>query len=303
MNYNMKKIIFIILFCASFYSYGNSNYRASADTAKTDSTKTTEKYRKIKFGVDYANASTFNGRKDTSVRYTVSPSLEYIGKLGFFSKLSLVHVPATKKIFDELSADIGWNFDFSDKWDGSIGYSHYFFDTKAARINAAIANRLDANVGYDWNLLYSFLDIEWDGGNNKFPVKAPSNPQKTLLVAKKTNDVFVTFSNSHEFLFDDLLKKSDRITITPNADILLGTQNFLITYKGKTDVAFKKYQQQAAKFNLTGYMLYLEMKYKIKKLSFELIPNYIFPKNVPPGESTKPFFVMNAGIYFTFKHK
>jgi hypothetical protein len=299
----MKKNIFIILFSISYYSYGINSCNVLADTSKTDSVKVTQKFRKIKLGVDYASVNTVNGRQDTSVRYTFSPSLEYIGKLGLFGKLSLIHVPATKRVFDELSADAGWNFTFSDKWDGGIGYSHYFFDTKAAMINAAISNRLNVNAGYDWDILYSYLDIDWIGGNNKFPVKVPANPKKTTAVLKKTNDVFVTFSNSHQFSFDDLLKKGDYITITPNADILCGTQNYLITYKGKTDVAYKKYQEQAAKFNITGYMLYLELKYKIKGLALELAPDYIFPENVPAGESTKPFFVMNAGIFYTFKHK
>lgn len=274
-----------------------SNYKVLTDTEKTDSVKKDKKYRSVKLGIDYASAIAFKARKDTAKLYSFSPYFKYSGKYGFFTKINIVDVPGTKKGFDELNTSFGWDFNFSQKWDGSIGYAHYFYNSKVARIKAAISNEISANVSYDWDFLYSYLGVDLDGGNNKFPYNGK-------MVSKKTRDYYLVFSNSHEFSFDFFLKRVDDLTVTPGMDILFGTQNFLVTYKGKTDPTNITYQQKASKFNLTGIMLDLEIKYRIKKLTILLYPEYTFPKNVPTGESTKPYFVMNAGIYFTFKqHK
>ncbi len=138
--------------------------------------------------------------------------------------------------------------------------------------------------------------MNWDRGNNKFP-------SKEKILTQKSNDYSLIFSNSHVFSIDDLLKKGDDFFITPEADVLCGTQIFLVKHKGKTNPTDKIYQKQAAKFNLTGYLLSLELKYKIKKFTLELTPTYIIPENVPAGESSTPYFVMNASVYFTFKKK
>ena len=299
---NMKKIILILIFFISLYSHGEAGSRILSNPAQkvflfnmTDSIQVAEKHRKIKSGVDYASVSAFKGRKDTTGVSLLSPYFEYTGKHGFYTRMALDHVPGGKrKFFDEFNSEIGWNFDFSDNWDGFIGYSHYFYDSQVARIMASVSNEIKTNVGYDWKYLYSFLDFDWSGGNNKFPYKG-------VIVTTKSHDFQLAFSNSHQFSFDRILKRSANLSITPDADILYGTQNFLVTYKGKTNTSEKVYQQQAKKFRLTGYVFYLEIKYKIKKLTMELSPNYTIPKNVPKGESTKPFFVMDASVYVTFK--
>ncbi len=293
----MKKISLIVLFFVCIYSY--SNCQNLTETKLEDPVKKTVKYRKLKLGLDYASTITFKGRQDSSRLFSISPYLDYRGKYGLFAKVSLDDVPGTKKGFDELNASIGWDHSFTDKLDCSIGYSHYFYNSQVARIKASVSNEIAANISYDWDWLYTYIGVDLDGGNNKFPYKGK-------IVTKKTRDVYLVFSNSHEFSFDFFTERSDNLTINPGVDFLFGTQNFLVTYKGKTDPANATnavYQKQASRFALTGIMLDLDIKYTRKKLTFFLSPNYTFPKNVPPGESSTPYLVVNASVYLTFKGK
>ena len=284
MRYVCIAILLISFNILSTYAKGN------------DTIITKERYSETRFGMDYASVNTYNGRKDTNKIRVLSPSFQYVGKRGFYTNLSLVNVPHAKKLFDELNTNFGWQHDFSNDWDANVSFSHFFYDSKVARINAAISNALNINLGKDWDVLYTNLDFNIDASNNKFPYRGK-------IIAQKSRDVFFDFSNAHEFAYSPSLSNGDSLKIIPKADILFGTQNFLVTYRGKTNLADKVYRKDAAKFKLTGYVISASLKYEIKKLTFELRPDYFIPKNVPTGESATPFFVMNGAIYFTFKKK
>lgn len=263
----------------------------------SDSSSSAEKHRKFKMELDYSSDNTFKGRKDTTNIPILAPFFKYTAKSGFFLQASLVNVPTPKankqKVFDELDAGLGWMFDFSDKWDGIISYTHYFFDSKIARIKAAVQNDLNATVGYDWDVLYHRLIIDYNSGNPNFVSK------KGKKISTRSRDFSITLANSHNFSFD--FSNNKNFTIAPEADALFGTQNFLASYKGKTSDA--TYQKQASAFNLTAFMFYLTVSYEIKKWTFMLDPSYTIPQNVPNGESSSPYFVMSGSIYITFKSK
>ena len=211
---------------------------------------------------------------------------------------SLANTPGGKKAFDEMDLGLGKRWRFSDKWDGSLSYTHYFFDSNVARIKAALQNDLAASAGYDWDILYSQLLFDWSEGSDQFKYKGKK-------VAQKTRDFTFTFANSHQFSWDDVFKKDDDIIFMPEVDVLLGTQNFMATYKGKTEKtkANKAYQDQASKFSVTGYTFTLYFTYDIKKFSFSLSPYYTIPENAPAGESSASYFVLSASVYYTFVGK
>jgi hypothetical protein len=267
------------------------NFKLPAD----DSTTVKKKHSKLKIELNYASNNTYKGRADTSNTPIISPFIKYTGKSKFFVQGSLVNVPGEKKIFDEMDLGVGKKIRFSDSWDGSVSYSHYFFDSNVARIKAGLQNNFSSFVGYDWDILYSQLYFDWSEGSNSLKTK-----NKKITNTRRTSDVTFTLVNSHQFNF---YVGKTTITLMPEADILYGTQNFLASYKGKTDPANKKYQDQASKFTLTGYMFTLAIILDIKNFTIDLSPYYTIPKNIPGSGSTAPYFVMSASIYYTITGK
>ncbi len=273
------------------HSYGN----IIDTTSSSDTTSFEKKYRKFKIALDYSSENTFKGRKNTTNIPILSPFFKYIGKSGFFTQVSLVDVPTgkIKKVFDELDAGAGWIFNFSDQWDGSISYMHYFYDSGVARLKSAVKSDLNTSVGFDWDILYSQLLFDINADN-------PKNSNKGKAIPKHTKDYTLTFANTHYFYF--YFKEGRKLTASPEADVLLGTQNFYAAYKGKLDAtAHTKYQKQVTTFTLTAYILYLNVNYKIKKFAVGLTPSYTIPQNVPEGESSTPFFVMSGRVSYTFR--
>ncbi|MEI8136656.1 MAG: hypothetical protein WCH21_04935 [Bacteroidota bacterium] len=264
-----------------------------SDTLKKD-TIVSKKHSKFKISLDYSSNNTYKGKKDTNNLPIITPFVKYTTKSRFFISSSLVHSSLTGKVFDELDLGVGKKIRFSNRWDGSISYSHFFFDSKVSRVKSSVMNDLSSYLGFDSDILYSQLYFDWTQGNKK---------SKKKNSAGTTNDFIFTFTNSHQFVFDDVFTSGDDITIIPTVDILYGTQNFLATYKGKKDIAYKSYQDQASKFALTSYIFTLYLSYQIKNFVFNVSPYYTIPKNLPAGESTSPYFVMSAGIYYTFISK
>ncbi len=283
-----RKIICLFLF---FYSI--STFALNSDTTHEGSGTKREKFRKLKLALTYSSDNVFKGRKAGSSIPVISPMIKYTTKPGLFAQVSLTNTPGKKAtLFDELDTRIGWIFDLSDKWDASFSYAHYFFNSKSARINATVQNDLDLSLGFDWNVLYSRLIADYSSGSSSFSKKGKS-------ISSHTKDFSVTFMNLHDFSID--LTKKSKLIITPEADLLWGTQNFLSAFNGKTDSA--QYQKQVSAFSLTAYVLYLDVKYKRGKFYILLSPSYTIPQNVPTGESSSPYFVMSGSIYYLFRSK
>jgi len=255
-----------------------------------------DKQRKLKIALDYSSDNTFKGRRDTTNTPLISPNIKYTGRSGLFAQAALFDVPGKKrktKVFDELDLGVGKNFDISEKWDASVAYSHYFYDSKVARIKSSVQNDFNASLNYDWDILYNQLVADVNMG-------APKS-KKGKTVSRRSLDYSLTLVSMHDF--DIKLNENNKLTISPEADILFGTQNFLTSYKGKTDLAYAQFQKQASAFNLTAYIFYINVSWKVKKLTASISPYYTIPENMPQGESSKPYFVMSGSIYYTFKSK
>jgi hypothetical protein len=203
----LKKIISAALLCISF-CYQGFGIGANENNSNSDTTHAKERFSQTLFGLNYASANTYNGRKDTNKIRVLSPTFKYIGKRGIFVKLDAVNVPHAKKTFDELNVNFGWENDLRNDWDATINFSHFFYDSKVARINAAVSNELNTYVGKDWDILYTSLDLSLDAGNNKFPYIGK-------IISQKSRDFFMNFSNNHEFVFDHLKITGDSIKIIP----------------------------------------------------------------------------------------
>jgi len=287
----MQRIITLLYFIFSTASL----FAFEVDSTKTsDSTKLSEKQRKLKIGIDYTSDNSFNGRKGTVKTPMLSPLVKYTARSGFYTEAAVVSAPTTKSknIFDELDAGVGWLFDFSDNWDGSASYTHYVYASGVSRLRSSLQNDVSLSAGFDWDILYSRLIAD-------YYLSDPKTSKKGKIKVKNSKDYNITVANMHDF--DIKLTKNSMLTISPEADVLFGTQNFLAAYKGKTDTS--KYAKQASSFTLTSYLFYLDVKYRVKNFSILLSPSYTIPQNVPEGESATPYFIMSASVYYTFKSK
>lgn len=287
----MQRFIFFLFL---FFSYVSVFAFDPDSTKAADSTKQVLKYSKLKVELDYTSDNSFNGRKNIIKTPLLSPLVKYTNKSGFFTQASVLSDPKnkSKQIFDELDAGLGWMFDFSDKWDGSVAYYHYFYGSGVSRLKASIQNDINLSAGFDWDIFYSRILADYYIGNPKISAKGK-------VKAKNSNDYNITLVNMHDFDID--LTKNSSLTISPEADVLFGTQNFLAAYKKKADTS--QYVRQASSFALTSCIFYLDIKYKVKNLSILLSPSYTIPQNVPVGESSTPYFIMSASVYYTFKYK
>ncbi len=290
MNKTNSFILALFIFVSN--SYGKTYLTDSIDTASVDI-----KYRTFKMALDYSSENTFKGRRNTTNIPVLTPYFRYTTKQGFFVKASIVDAPTQKKLtklFDELDAGLGWMFDFSDAWNGSVSYTHYFYNAKVARLKSSVQSDFNLSTGYDWDIVYSQLLFDYNPGNPKLVVNGKKTP-------KRTQDYSITFANSHDFIF--IFNNESKLIISPELDVIWETQNFLAAYKGKLDTAPKKYLQQASAFSFAAYILYLNVTYKIKRFSIAAYPSYTIPQNVPEGESSTPFFVMSGRIAYTIKSK
>ncbi len=271
-------IAFFTLMC--FAANAHAGESSAPDSAKT------VKHRKYKFELDYSHNHSYRGRKDTTTgdKPLLSPLFKYTARSGFFTRFSLVDVPGTSKLFDELDAGLGWNFNFSDKWDGGLSFEHYFFDKDVKRIKSAVQNDIGLSTGFDSKILYTGLTFDLMSGQPK--KLSSSSASKTI----RQSDINIDFSNTHDF--DIELKNNKLLSLSPELDILAGTQKLLATSGS---------DKKSMNFSLTAYICYFNILYHVNKWNFKLSPNYTIPQNTLQGQYSKPYFIMSAGISYTIK--
>jgi hypothetical protein len=266
------------------------------DSVKKEDSAKVKKHAKLKFELSAASNNTFKGRRDTNNVPIISPLLKYTTKRNWYFSGTLVNEPGSQRMFDEFDLSIGKKIVFSDNWDATVAYSHYFFDSRVTRIKATVQNYASATVNYDWNILYSSLELSYSEANDKFKYKGKK-------VGNKTGDFSVYFDNSHAFDFDDFLRKGNSLSLTPEADLVLGTQNYMASYTGRFNSNNKAYKDKISKFELTAITFAFDVSYTIGNLTFDLYPYYTIPYNAQPGAESTPYFVMSGSIYYVLKFK
>lgn len=263
--------------------------------AQTDSlTAPPKTYSEYRTELDYSSNNTYKSQRDTSNIPILTPSFRYLSKKKYYVQGTLVNGRETKTFVDEFDFKIGKKFTFNKKWSGNLSYSHYFYGSTVKRIKTVVSNNIFGVVNYDWDILYSQLMIDFSGGNKNFKVLGKA-------LNKKTTDVTFTFANSHQY---DFKLKKGAIAITPEIDVLIGTQNYMTIYLGKTDVsksANKVIQKQASKLALTGYMITIDARYTLNRFTFDISPYYTIPKHTLIASTNTPYFVLSASVFFTIK--
>ena len=277
-------------------SQNNETIIADLDTVKKDSIEILPVYNKLKLAFNYSSANTFLGRKDSVSIPILSPSIRYTSSKLFFFQSSLVHTNTTSKIFDELDLKLGKRYYGGEHYDGSISYAHYFFNPQVSRINSFVNNDINIYNGFDFNFLYSALSLDYTYGKKSATITTKKTG-KTYTLTAVSRDISMTWMNLRQFYLYEVIKPVDLLIITPELDFVFGTQNSIHLYHKKNNTA----NSSEAAFKTRAITFNLDFLYILNKLSINISPYVTFPQNPSLGQSSKPYFVLYGGLFYTWK--
>jgi hypothetical protein len=297
MNYIQISIILLlsILFQKnSVISQINDSLISKIDTLKKDSIDELPLYRKFKLSFNYSSATTFLGRKDSISIPILSPSMRYISSKNYFYQATLVHTNTTNKLFDELDIKVGKRYFGGENYDGSISYGHYFFSPQVSRLNSFVNNDINVYNGYDFKYIYSALSFDYTHGKKSFYIKGPKTG-KTYKLTAISKDFTLTWINLHQFYFYEIFNQNDLFIVTPEIDLVYGTQNSIRLYRNKNN------QSVEERFKARAVTINLDFLYILNRLSINFSPFVTFPQNPSEGQNSKPYFVLYGGLFYTWK--
>jgi len=292
-----RSVIFLIglLISGISHSQNNQSILQRLDTIRKDSLEIDPIFRRVKISLNYSSATTFLGRKDTISIPILSPSFKYTTSKNFIYQISLVHTNTTNKLFDELDVKIGKHFYIGEKYDASLSYSHFFFNKSVSRINSFVNNDINFYNGFDFNYFYSAINTDFTYGKKTFTIKGKKK-NKTHNLTVVSRDISLTWINLRQFYFYEFFNQNDKFIVTPEIDLVFGTQNSIRLYKN-----INTKQTAASRFQIRAITLNLDLLYVYKQLSFNISPFVTFPKNVVEGQASKPYFVIYAGLFYAWK--
>ncbi len=277
-------------------------------------------YRRFRASLNYSSANTMLGKRDSIPIPILTPTLKYTTSKDFFYQLSLVHSNTTSKVFDELDLKVGKNFYVGERWNFTLSYARYNYSKEVDRLSAVVNNDFNAYAGFDWGHdVYTGLSLDYTTGK-----KTVSYHSVDTTFAKKGNkyvlvdnsgytyieakDFTATLMNSVTFYFYELFNENDKMIITPEIDILYGTQNGVETNattkklaKGNGKNAKSSSQTIRTNSPFLAYTFNLDFRFVMKRLSLNLSPYYTIPQNITAGAAASPYFVMYGGIIYTLK--
>lgn len=277
-------------------------------------------YRRFRTSLNYSSANTLLGKRDSIAIPILTPTFKYTSSKDFFYQLSLVHSNTTNKLFDELDLKVGKNFYIGERWNFTLAYARFIYSKYIDRINTVVNNDLNAYAGFDWGHdVYTGLSLDYTSGKKTIayhtidsilPIKGNKyilvdNTENTYIQAK---DFTMTFMNSITFYFYELLNESDKLIVTPEIDVVYGTQNGVETISSSKKIAKGKGKNvksttQTIKTNtpFLSYTFNLDFRYVLKRFTINLSPYYTIPQNISLGAASNPYFVMYGGLVYTLK--
>lgn len=281
---------FLSLLCLLFTQF----ITAQNDSIANDSI-VPKKYRRIKISLNYSSANTILGRRDSVAIPLLSPSFKYTSSKNFFTTISFIHTNTTSRVFDELDTKFGYRFFIGDRWDGSVSYSHYFFASEVTRLNSLVNHDINAYLGCDLTYFYTALSFDYTAGKKVVPYKNKFG--KIVNYTAKLHDYNLTWMNYYQFEWE--VGKRGTFILTPEVDLIFGTQNNIALYRNA--LLLNPKLANASSFNLKSVNYNLDLLYIIGRYSINLSPFYAVPYHVTNVASNKPYFVMYGGLFYTYK--
>lgn len=286
-------------------------------SSATDSVGTEKNY--LSSSISYGNNSSFLGRFQSRAMPYLGADVTAMHKNGLWFSVMAYDIVSSPVFMDEIDLMAGWNFDLSEKWDGSFYYGSYFFQENTELLKSYVANSASVAAGFDWSILYTRLSSAYIFGND-------------------ISDIFLILDNSHYFEFPNILG-GDYISLDPQISLIAGTQTFYEQFvveeeipgkaangkgkgkgkdkgkgkgkgpgQGKTPIEPKTtevsiIENESRSFNVMSYELALPVIYTRGNWAFETSGRYSIPVNALEGYLTQPQFFFTSTLYYTISSK
>ena len=257
----MMKIYFICLLLISGF------FSVNAQSSKRSKTDSASSY--FKADASFLSNYIYNGRQDSLRTPYLTPTIGYYDKSGLWVSGSLSYLanPNDSRI-DLYSLDIGYDFDLTDHFSGSVYANKSFYNDASTVINSALKGSIGSTISYDLDFLQVNAGID-------------------ILFSNKA-DIATNIGLSHAFYIGD---KGSLYTITPTVTTNLSTLHYYEGYANRK--AGKKANQVIPnlqsitvettvnnnQFTLMDYEISLPFTYDSKKIGFFITPTFAIPKN------------------------
>jgi len=227
----------------------------------------------LKIQADYLTNNVFLGRADSIITPSWSPSLGYWHKSGLYFNATANYLPTniTTSKWDNGSAELGYEFNFTEAFGGSIAFSKLFYSPTSTSVKSSISSTTTLSLNYNIEDILT-PTIELDYNVNKSGI-----PGDFLLNAGLAHDFVIPFTGDE-----------NNMTLSPGINFNLGTQNFYKDYLLRK-FKFKKIQAQVTKaidalapFQALDYELSLPIVVNLGKFSLTITPTDAIAVNKLP---------------------
>ena len=263
--------------------------------AQTDTTDNSG----FKIGLSYKTNSIYMGRQDTVTIPALTPQISYTFKNGLYLSALLDYLPnrSTNKV-DETSIEFGYNFKLGKNGGGSTSLNKMFYNSNSTQVDATISTEFNASAYYNLgNIITPELGFTYGFASGSY-----------------TNDVLFSPGISHDFEIDGILSSKDALTISPEAILNWGTQNFYDGYLNRLTIKNKKlgklataeqtaynqnlkdYQSFLNQLNVLDYEFSLPIVYQTGMVSITATPTLFLPQNGLPTPTNTYQKLIQHGI-------
>ncbi len=329
----MKTILLSILLFTPFLAF------AGISGSPTDSIAANPgKTRYFIFGLDLGNNFSYMNHTDQNTYPYIYPNFLYKAASGFYINTGAYGIKNVSTDYGispwvEWDMGTGWKFKLNDNNRFGLGYGYSAYNRSFPLLASALSNNITASYthNFSWIDAHATFDYAFGqlGGDSVLSTKTVTNKKgktRKKVVEKPTffssHDVFVNLDLSHEFDWDDVLKKDDEVSFDPGVTICLGTNNFYNNYAKRIKLAKKlgkKVSQTeadtnstvsgtdaaAAAFMIREYILSLPLSYSYGRFDITAEYTYTIPVNQPtdPDFKVNPYSLFKISLSYMIRKK
>ena len=280
---------FTKLFVLSLLLLAASQLYAQTDTTGNQDTSQTQKPY-LKVGLNYLNNNVFLGRTDTVRTPTLSPAISFGFGSGFYlsGAMDIITNRSNNKL-DGGNVEIGYDYTGDGNLEWGASFTKLFFNSTSTRVSASLSSTLSAYIDYD------IADVITPALNVSY------NISKSNSKNDGKNDILFSPSLSHDFLIESLLGQNDKLLISPQATMNLGSQNFyydylllkgLVNKRGSTPV-LTTYSNDLGSVVLLDYELTAPIIYKLGRFAISFTPTLAFAQDNLPRNNAAQVLLSN----------
>jgi hypothetical protein len=258
----------------------------------------------LKVGLNFLNDNAFVGRTDINPTPTLTAKINYNFKFGLYVSGTLDAITnRDNNKLDGGSVEIGYNYTEDDNLEWGTSFTKLFFNSTSTRVSSSLSSELNAYIDYDIaEIITPGLSVSYNFGKSG-----------------NKGDILINPSLSHDFLIEPVFGDNDKVLISPQVGLNIGSQNFYSEYierKGVPRRANAVYFNALGDMKLLDYEITAPIIYISGKFSFSFIPTLAFAKDSLPKstqneinqstaiEAIQPFksnvFYFETGISFKF---